>query len=197
MRNKFILCLVVIIFVTSSGCSVFMAAHQPDHKNLGVANRGAARNEVLAEFGQPLVTEVDAQGYKTDIFKFKQGFGKGNKASRAVFHGIADVFSLGLWEVVGTPTEAVFSGHEVVLKVLYDKQEMVKDVLYLKGDEEKGQAVQALEEQKHNNKEELKAISPTTNFNSDTVTPTVKTQAVTKCEGVVGGSEWTACMGLK
>ena len=29
------------------------------------------------------------------------------------------------------------------------------------------------------------------------VSPTIKTQAASKCAGVVGGSEWTACMGLK
>ena len=32
---------------------------------------------------------------------------------------------------------------------------------------------------------------------SNVVTPTIKTQAASKCEGVVGGPEWTACMGLK
>ena len=29
------------------------------------------------------------------------------------------------------------------------------------------------------------------------VTPTIKTQAAVKCSGLVGGPEWTACMGLK
>ena len=29
------------------------------------------------------------------------------------------------------------------------------------------------------------------------VSPTIKTQAATKCAGVVGGPEWTACMGIK
>ena len=32
---------------------------------------------------------------------------------------------------------------------------------------------------------------------SNVVTPTIKTQAASKCAGVVGGPEWTACMGLK
>ncbi len=72
-----------------------MAAHQPDHKNLSVVNPGVSRVDVLAELGMPIVSDVDLQGNKVDLFKFKQGFGKGNKASRALFHGTADLFTLG------------------------------------------------------------------------------------------------------
>jgi len=47
--------------------------------------------------------------------------------------GVADVFTLGLWEVVGTPAEAIFSAKDMAIKVTYDKDEKVKDVVYLKG----------------------------------------------------------------
>jgi hypothetical protein len=43
-----------------------------------------------------------------------------------LFHGTADVFSLGLWEVVSTPTEAYFSGSDIKLEVVYDSNDLVK-----------------------------------------------------------------------
>ena len=87
---------------------------------------------VLSELGTPIATEKDADGNTVDIFKFKQGYSAGNKGVRMLGHGVADVFSLGLWEVIGTPAEAVFSGKEMSIKVTYDKDNKIKDVAYLK-----------------------------------------------------------------
>jgi hypothetical protein len=39
--------------------------------------------------------------------------------------------TLGLWEVVGTPTEAVFDGREMAFEVTYDASEKVKKVVTL------------------------------------------------------------------
>ena len=116
----------------SSGCSVFMAAKQPPKRNLDVLNQGTVRGEVLAELGAPLVTE-QKDGKKVDIFKFRQGYTKGVKVSRALFHGVADVFSLGLWEVVGTPTEMIADGKEMKIEVMYDKDDHVEQVNILEG----------------------------------------------------------------
>lgn len=85
---------------------------------------------MLAEFGQPTATEK--RGEKTvDVFSFVQGYSKGAKTSRAVFHGAADVFTLGLWEVVGTPTEAVFDGTKVTYEITYDENNRVEKVVPL------------------------------------------------------------------
>ena len=45
-----------------------------------------------------------------------QGYSKANKISRAVWHGAADVFTLGLWEIIGTPTESAFNGKKLLMK---------------------------------------------------------------------------------
>ena len=66
------LIVVAITIVFLSGCSVFMAAKQPDKKNLDLLKAGTPRNLVLAEFGQPVSTEVK-EGKKCDIFSFTQG----------------------------------------------------------------------------------------------------------------------------
>jgi hypothetical protein len=57
-----------------------------------------------------------------------QEFSKGAKTGRAFFHGAADVFTLGLWEVVGTPTEAAFNGKKMAFEVTYDASDKVEKV---------------------------------------------------------------------
>lgn len=97
---------------------------------MDVMNVGTPRAMVLSEFGQPVTSEVK-DGLKVDVFAFTQGYSKGAKASRAVFHGIADVLTLGIWEAVGTPTEAVFDGTKVSYQIEYDASDRVKKVTAL------------------------------------------------------------------
>jgi hypothetical protein len=126
-----------VIFVVSliliiSGCSVFMAAKQPDKKNVELFKVGTPRNLLLAEFGLPIASEVREDGKKYEVFSFVQGYSTGAKAGRAAFHGAADVLTLGLWEVVGTPTEGAFDGTEMAYEVRYDKDNKVDQVVALK-----------------------------------------------------------------
>jgi hypothetical protein len=67
-----------------------------------------------------MASEVRDDEKKYEIFVFTQGYGAGAKAGRAVFHGVADVLTLGVWEVIGTPTEGVFDGNEMAYEVRYD-----------------------------------------------------------------------------
>ena len=79
-----------------------------------------------------LHTENRPEG-KVDFYKFVQGYHGGVKAGRAIFHGAADVFTLGLWEVLGTPIEGYADGTEVKLEVYYDESDKVKSVNVLSG----------------------------------------------------------------
>lgn len=117
--------------LSHSGCSVFMAAKQPDKKNLALLNPGTQRPLLIAEFGSPIHTETK-DGNKVDVFSFVQGYSTGAKTGRAVFHGAADVFTLGLWEVVGTPTEAAFDGQNMAVQVQYDANDRVTSSTVLK-----------------------------------------------------------------
>lgn len=129
--QAFIISLVLGVTLSmQTGCSVFMAAKQPPKKNLGVLKEGTPRGLLLAEFGQPSATE-SKDGKKVDVFSFTQGYSKGAKTGRAVIHGAADVFTLGLWEVVGTPTEAVFDGKKMAFEVTYDASDKVEKVVTL------------------------------------------------------------------
>lgn len=115
----------------SNGCSVYMAAKQPGRLDVSLFQQGTPRGLLLAEFGLPVVAE-EKDGRKVEIFKFKQGYSGGAKAGRAIFHGAADVFTLGLWEVVGTPTEGTFDGTDMAYQVTYDKDDKVSEVVALK-----------------------------------------------------------------
>lgn len=122
-----------------NGCSVYMASNQPTAKNLDLLKEGTPRTLLIAEYGVPLETKTVSGSSKCEVFKFTQGYSSGAKATRAVFHGIADVFTLGLWEVIGTPTESVFTGDYMVYEVCYDEKERAKSVVLLNPPKETNQ----------------------------------------------------------
>jgi hypothetical protein len=119
------------LLIAVSGCSVYMAAKQPNAKKISLFQPGTPRNFLLGEFGSPIVSE-EREGKKIEIFRFIQGYSTGVKTGRVIFHSVADVFTLGLWEVVGMPTETVFSGSEMAFQVSYDNDDHVDEVIVLK-----------------------------------------------------------------
>jgi hypothetical protein len=123
------------LIFTLTGCSVFMAAHLPDKKNLEVFRPGVPRQVVLAEMGLPTGYE-DRNGVRSEVYKFRQGYSQPAKISRAVLHGAADIVTVGLWEVVGTPTEYVFSGTDMLVLVTYNRYNRVDTVEYFQGGEQ-------------------------------------------------------------
>ena len=122
------------VAATTSGCAVVMAAKQPDYKNVELFKVGTPRGALLGEFGHPVASETKPDGTKCDTFSFTQGYSGGAKAGRAFAHGVADVLTLGLWEVIGTPAEAIFSGSTVGYQTCYDKEERVQTVILLTPD---------------------------------------------------------------
>ncbi len=133
MKSGLIALLLIISFALS-GCSTVMAARQPNKKDVSVFNTGTLRNKVIAEVGNPVSSE-EVDGKLVDVFSFTQGYHKGAKAGRVLAHGAADVLTLGLWELVGTPTESIFDGTEVKLEVHYDEGNRVKKVIPYKGEQ--------------------------------------------------------------
>lgn len=117
-----------LCFALCSSCSVFMAANQPASKDISVLSEGIPQDRVRAEFGSP-IWEGEENGTKVELYKFKNGYSKGAKAGRAVGHLVADVFTCGLWEVVGTPTEIAFDGKDCTAKVFYNENNCVNRVV--------------------------------------------------------------------
>jgi hypothetical protein len=114
-----------------SACSPVMAAKQPSRKDVDLLSPGIPRNLVLAELGQPVVTEM-RNGKRVEVFSFVQGYRKGVRVGRTIGHAAGDVLTLGLWEVAGTPTEATLNGHRVGYEVTYDASDRIENVVRLK-----------------------------------------------------------------
>ncbi len=133
------ICFIVLLAHSFIGCSVYMAANQPGKKDIAVLKSGTPRSAVLAEFGTPIETSMRA-GAKVDVFTFTQGYSGIEKGGRAVLHGAADVLTLGLWEVVGTPIEGYANGTKVSVEITYDHEERVAKVVPLRGQEVLAQA---------------------------------------------------------
>jgi uncharacterized protein YceK len=114
----------VVAGLLLSGCATVMASRQPNAKNLDLFKAGTPRQQVIAEFGWPQHSQT-VDGKRTDNFTFVQGYSKGAKIGRTLFHGIADAVTLFTWEVVGTPTELIFNGTNMVVKVTYDSEDKV------------------------------------------------------------------------
>lgn len=127
-----ILCVLLAVLLVQ-GCSVVMAAKQPDKKNLDLLQVGTQRSLLIAEFGSPVHSET-RDGVQYDIFNFVQGYGGAAKTGRAVGHAAADVLTLGLWEVVGTPAEGHFDGKEKSYEVAYSEDGTVSNVILLGGE---------------------------------------------------------------
>lgn len=87
----------------TSGCSVGMAMSGEEQKDTSVVFPGSPRAVVIAKLGAPETTVTNDAGETVDSWLIV----KGNEASggRAAMHAGLDVFTLGLWEVIGTPLE--------------------------------------------------------------------------------------------
>lgn len=108
-----------------------MAAKQPITKNIELFKIGTPRDELIAEFGAPYISEKN-DGKQVEMFLFVQGYSKSVKTGRVILHSVADVMTLGLWEIVGIPTEMVFNGNKMAFHVSYDANDHVDEVNILR-----------------------------------------------------------------
>ncbi len=123
MRWRFLVPLIAISF-TCTGCSVFMAMHGKRDVNIGTLSIGQDRAIVLANLGQPSKT-VTIDAGRVDVFELQRG--NAPSGGRALAHGAIDFFTAGLWELAGTPIEAM-QGESYTMTVEYDKQDKVTKV---------------------------------------------------------------------
>lgn len=56
---------------------------------------------------------------------------------RAFWHGAADVATVGLWELFGTPAESVFNGKKMSYELIFDENDQLERYTYLTQDETK------------------------------------------------------------
>ena len=108
-----------------AACSVGMAAHGDEPKNLSLLRPGVPRADIEREFGKPVSSSPSGEGRSIDTYKIE--LGDEPSAGRAVGHAALDVLTFGLWEVVGTPYELV-QGRSFKAVVTYNAEETVEKI---------------------------------------------------------------------
>ena len=131
MKKIIIASMVTLIALGQVGCSAVMASKQPAKKDLSVIANGMPRSTIIAELGAPVSSEKK-DDKRVDVYTFNQGYSTLIRVGRTMIHGVADLATLGLWEVVGTPMEATFKGTAKAFEVTYDAEDRVTGIVDLK-----------------------------------------------------------------
>jgi hypothetical protein len=113
LKNVVPALLTASICVLLQACSVGMAMSGDENPDLGAIRVGASRGEVELHLGSPIKTTPP--------------IGNAPSAGRAIGHGVLDVLTLGIWEVVGTPIEGV-QGETYDATITYDENDKVADI---------------------------------------------------------------------
>lgn len=114
------LCLIVCL----SGCAVGMALsgkREPQLQNLRKGMEIEETHFIMRDY-TPSVTFTE-EGDRIEEYEIQ--LGNTPSGGRAIGHGVMDVLTLGAWEIIGTPVEAVASG-KTTLTVTYRDDKIIK-----------------------------------------------------------------------
>ena len=113
--------MVFLVLVFAQGCSVYTAWTHPDQVDVeGLSYQGANRSYVMAQCGPPISSEDNEDGTRTELYKFYEGSDQAWAKFRGVFHLLADIFTITLWEIVAWPGELAARGDKVTAEAVYD-----------------------------------------------------------------------------
>jgi hypothetical protein len=91
-----------------AACSVYMEATRPSAVDLNDFRQGIYRDAVVKRLGPPDSTAVESDGASCDHYElYTRGYGTKGKIAIASVEGTVDLLTIGLAEVVLTPTEAL------------------------------------------------------------------------------------------
>ena len=116
--------MLLVVCLVASGCSVGMALSGKREPQINDIQKGMGIDEVhliLRDY-TPAVSDGD-DGLRIEEYEIQ--LGNAPSGGRALGHAAMDVLTLGLWEVVGTPVEAVSSG-TMNLRVTYKDDVVTK-----------------------------------------------------------------------
>jgi outer membrane protein assembly factor BamE (lipoprotein component of BamABCDE complex) len=129
--RSFLLPLLALAVLSSSGCAVHMAATQPSSKPTSLFRDGTSKDQLVAYFGPPTSTVVH-DGTTYDIYTFENGSNGSTKFLKCLFYGICDVGTLGITEVIFTPIESALRKRDKAYRVSYDSNGDVNSVKVLR-----------------------------------------------------------------
>jgi len=103
-KVTFIINLLLLPFFIQS-CSVGMTLSGNEQVDTSALYQGPHSSFIHAKTGLPFTAVQGKDGRWIDTYLLVKG--NESSAGRAIGHGVMDVLTLGLWEVIGTPIEAV------------------------------------------------------------------------------------------
>ena len=116
---------VPLMMVPVQGCSVGMALSGAENPDLSAVRVGASRGEVEMHLGKPIKSIALGNGQSAEVYEYE--IGNEPSGGRAVAHGVMDVLTLGLWELAGTPMEAV-QGERYQTTITYGENDRVANI---------------------------------------------------------------------
>ena len=119
--------LILSLALMTSGCAVVMSAKKRG-TSMTKVRESRTRASLLANDGVEIITtKKDEKGkliYEDLMVEKPTG-----STARAVGHGVLDVFTLGIWEVVGTPVEGhMTKKSSTPIRVYYDENENITKI---------------------------------------------------------------------
>ncbi len=120
----------VIIALLATGCSAFMAGQRSGVAGgPAVIQVGADRTAVEGTLGPPdIVVSLD-DGRVKAVYKIDpDAHTRAARNSAVAWHIVADVFTLGLWEIIGTPAEMAARDQFVTYLIYYGKDGKIETV---------------------------------------------------------------------
>jgi hypothetical protein len=120
---------VLALLLATSGCAVGMALSGDPAPDLAACRIGADRTSIEDELGPPVTVDALPDGGTACVYDYTVG----NEPSpgRAIAHGTMDVLTFALWEVVGTPIEAV-QGQRYQMTVIYGADGEAREISTIK-----------------------------------------------------------------
>ena len=107
MKTILLVCAVMLANCLAS-CSVYMEATRPSAVDLNDYRPGIYRDAVVKRLGPPDSTVAESQGASCDRYELcTHGYGTGGKITFASLEGTVDLLTIGLAEIVLTPTESL------------------------------------------------------------------------------------------
>lgn len=107
-----------------AGCSTVMEANRPDPVRLSQFHAGDRRFDVLGKIGAPMVAAQKDDEKSCDVYRiYTHGASGLRKGAVAAGEAVADVATLGLFEVIATPTEAATKNKLHTVAFCYSKEE--------------------------------------------------------------------------
>ena len=121
---------VLLLLVGLTGCSVAMSASRSSYKgDPAMIQVGADRSIIESTFGPPNLTASLGEGKTKAIYKIDpDAHTSGAKGAAVVGHLVADVLTLGLWEIVGTPLELAAQDRYTNYIVIYGPDQKIHSV---------------------------------------------------------------------